>query len=84
VIGNPNHEGSEFLVAFGKSINLVKLLSLFLRYEKLSLRFLFQGIKYRIASDLTNTDITMNKTLWLGIYPALGREQLDFIAEKIQ
>jgi CDP-6-deoxy-D-xylo-4-hexulose-3-dehydrase len=26
----------------------------------------------------------MNQTLWLGIYPALGVEQLDFIAEKIQ
>ncbi len=26
----------------------------------------------------------MNKTLWLGIYPALGMAQLDFIAEKIE
>jgi CDP-4-dehydro-6-deoxyglucose reductase, E1 len=44
----------------------------------------FQDIKYRVASDLTNTDITMNQTLWLGIYPALGEAQLDFIAEKIE
>jgi CDP-6-deoxy-D-xylo-4-hexulose-3-dehydrase len=44
----------------------------------------FQDIKYRIAGDLTNTDITMNKTLWLGIYPALGIEQLDFIAKKFE
>ena len=44
----------------------------------------FEGIEYRIASDLTNTDITMNKTLWLGIYPALGVAQLDFVAEKIE
>jgi len=44
----------------------------------------FQDIEYRIASDLTNTDITMNKTFWLGIYPALGEVQLDFIAEKIE
>jgi CDP-6-deoxy-D-xylo-4-hexulose-3-dehydrase len=44
----------------------------------------FQDIEYRIASDLTNTDATMNKTLWLGIYPALGKAQLDFIAEKIE
>lgn len=32
----------------------------------------FQDIEYRIVGNLTNTDITMNKTLWLGIYPALG------------
>jgi len=44
----------------------------------------FKGIKYRIVGDLSNTDITMNKTLWLGIYPALGRAQLDFIAEKME
>jgi dTDP-4-amino-4,6-dideoxygalactose transaminase len=25
----------------------------------------------------------MNKTLWLGIYPALGEAQLDFVAEKM-
>jgi len=41
----------------------------------------FQDVEYRISGDLTNTNITMNKTLWLGIYPALGREQLDYIAE---
>jgi CDP-6-deoxy-D-xylo-4-hexulose-3-dehydrase len=43
----------------------------------------FQDIEYRIVGNLTNTDITMNKTLWLGIYPALGEEQLDFVAEKM-
>ncbi len=44
----------------------------------------FQDIKYKIASDLTNTDIIMNQTLWVGIYPALEEEQLDFIAEKFE
>ncbi len=44
----------------------------------------FEGVEYRIASDLTNTDITMKQTLWLGIYPALGEPQLDFIFEKIE
>ena len=41
----------------------------------------FQDVEFRISGDLTNTNITMNKTLWLGIYPALGKEQLDYIAE---
>lgn len=44
----------------------------------------FQGVEHRVVGDLKNTDITMNQTLWLGIYPALGIEQLDFIAEKIE
>ena len=44
----------------------------------------FQDIEYRIVGSLTNTNITMNKTLWLGVYPALGVTQLAFIAEKIE
>jgi len=37
-----------------------------------------------VVGELTNTDITMNQTLWLGIYPGLGKEQLDYIAEKLE
>ena len=44
----------------------------------------FQGLEYRVASDLSNTDNTMNNTLWLGIYPGLGTEHLNFIAEKLE
>ena len=43
----------------------------------------FQDVEYRIASDLINTDIVMNKTEWVGIYPGLGIEQMDFISDKI-
>ena len=44
----------------------------------------FEGIEHRVVGELTNTDITMNQTLWLGIYPGLGKEQLDYIAEKLE
>jgi len=44
----------------------------------------FENVEYRISGKLTNTDITMNSTLWLGVFPALGKEQLDFIAEKME
>lgn len=44
----------------------------------------FEGIEYRVVGELTNTDITMNQTLWLGIYPGLGQEHLDYIAEKFE
>jgi CDP-6-deoxy-D-xylo-4-hexulose-3-dehydrase len=44
----------------------------------------FEGLEYRVVGDLTNTDITMNQTLWLGIYPGLGQEHLNYIAEKLE
>jgi len=42
------------------------------------------GREYRVSGDLTNTDIVMNQTFWVGVYPALSREMLDFIVEKIE
>ncbi len=69
----------------------------FIRYldqHKIGTRLLFAGnlirqpyfkdIEYRVAGDLINTDITMNQTLWLGIYPGLGKEHLDYISEKFE
>lgn len=44
----------------------------------------FDGIEYRVVGELTNTDRTMNSTLWLGIYPALGEEHFDFVASKLE
>lgn len=44
----------------------------------------FEGVDYRVVGELTNTDITMNQTLWLGIYPGLGTDHLDYIAEKLE
>jgi len=44
----------------------------------------FDGLEYRVVGDLTNTDITMNQTLWFGIYPGLDQEHLDYIAEKLE
>jgi len=44
----------------------------------------FQDVSYRVSGQLKNTDITMKQTLWLGIYPGLEKEHLDFIADKIE
>lgn len=44
----------------------------------------FEGVEYRVVGELTNTEITMNQTLWLGIYPGLGEEHLDYIVEKLE
>ena len=44
----------------------------------------FKGVNYRVVGDLKNTDVTMNRTLWMGIYPGLGKEHLDYIADKME
>ncbi len=42
-----------------------------------------KGEGYRIYGDLLNTDKVMNDTFWLGVYPGLTFDQLDFISSKI-
>lgn len=74
-------------------VNRVDLLK-FLDQHKIGTRLLFagnltrqpyfQGVEYRVVGDLTNTDNTMNNTFWLGIYPGLGEEHFDFVAEKFE
>ncbi len=43
----------------------------------------FKDIKYRIHGELTNTDIIMNNTFWIGVFPGIGHEMLDYMVEKI-
>jgi CDP-6-deoxy-D-xylo-4-hexulose-3-dehydrase len=40
----------------------------------------FQGIPHRIVADLTNTDIVMNDTFFVGVYPGLDSSRLDHMA----
>ena len=42
-----------------------------------------QGRTYRIVGELTNSDRIMNQTFWVGIYPGLTEEMLDYTAEVI-
>jgi CDP-6-deoxy-D-xylo-4-hexulose-3-dehydrase len=42
------------------------------------------GRDFRVSGDLTNTDIVMNHTFWLGTFPGLGEPQLEYVASKIE
>ena len=36
---------------------------------------------YRIVGSLDSTDIVMNNTFWLGVYPGMSKEKLDYMAK---
>lgn len=38
---------------------------------------------YKIIGNLTNTDIIMNNSFWLGVYPGLTSEMLEYIIDDI-
>lgn len=41
-------------------------------------------IGYRVVGELKNTDIIMNQTFWLGVYPGMNSEMIEFMIEKIK
>jgi len=41
----------------------------------------YEGYEYRVIGNLTNTDFVMNQVFWIGVYPGLTTEMLDFIAK---
>lgn len=41
------------------------------------------GEGYRAAGPLTNTDTIMNQTFWLGVYPGMAEEMLEFIIKVV-
>ena len=66
----------------------------FLELNKIGTRLLFAGniIKqpvftennytYRVVGYLKNTDIIMNKTFWIGVWPGITSECIDYIVSK--
>jgi CDP-6-deoxy-D-xylo-4-hexulose-3-dehydrase len=39
----------------------------------------YEGLEYRVVGELTNTDYVMNSVFWIGVYPGLTTEMLDYI-----
>ena len=90
---DPSWFGFPVVLKEGCGIRRVDLLN-YLDQNKIGTRLLFAGNltrqpymigkNYRISGELRNTDIVMNQTFWLGVWPGLQTEQLDFIAERLE
>lgn len=39
----------------------------------------YQGVPFRIVGDLPNADRIMRDTFWVGVFPGLDRQHLDYI-----
>lgn len=39
---------------------------------------------YRVVDELINTDIVMEKSFWIGVYPGMTEEKVEYMLEKIK
>jgi CDP-6-deoxy-D-xylo-4-hexulose-3-dehydrase len=64
-----------------KSLDESKIASRLLFGGNLLRQPAFIGTPRRISGDLTNTDIVMHDTFWLGVWPGLTTQMLDYVIE---
>ncbi len=88
----PSWFGFPITIRPDSGINRENLLR-FLDERKIGTRLMFAGniirqpayknIDFRIVGDLRNSDIVMNHTFWIGVYPGLTDQMLDYVIESI-
>lgn len=44
----------------------------------------YKNVDWRIVGELTNTEIVMKRTFWVGVYPGLSKEMMEFIGHSIR
>ena len=65
----------------------------FLEHRKIGTRLMFAGnilkqpgyrsVDFRIVGSLTNTDIIMKRSFWVGVFPGLTQDMLQYTADSI-
>lgn len=90
---DPSWFGFPITIRPEANVDRVNLLT-FLDQFKIGTRLLFAGNltrqpymigrNFRISGELSNTDRIMNDTLWIGVFPGLTKEMMDFSISKIE
>ena len=90
---HPSWFGFPITIREDAGINRVDLLN-YLDQNKIGTRLLFAGNltrqpymigrNFRVSGGLENTDRVMNNTFWIGVYPGLNDEMLEFVAVKLE
>lgn len=89
---DPSWFGCPITLDSSHPINREDLLR-FLDSRKIGTRLVFAGnitkqpayknVDFRVVGDLTNTDIAMTRSFWIGVYPGLTKPMLDYVIESI-
>jgi CDP-6-deoxy-D-xylo-4-hexulose-3-dehydrase len=92
VNSDPSWFGFPITIRPGSSIDRTTLLR-HLDDKKIGTRLLFAGnllkqpayrnIEHRVIGDLKNSDLVMTNTFWLGVYPGLTNEMLNYVSEVV-
>jgi len=43
----------------------------------------YRNVDFRVVGDLKNSDVVMNRSFWIGVFPGLTTQMLDFVIETI-
>ena len=66
-----------------KNLNEMKIATRLLFAGNLLRQPGFMGTPRRVVGDLVNTDITMQDTFWIGVWPGLTTDMLDYVIDSI-
>ena len=89
---DPSWFGFPIGIREGAPVSRIQLTSA-LEAKKIGTRLLFGGnlvrqpayqdCEFRLVGNLSNTDYVMNHVFWIGVYPGLAKDMLDFVADTI-